>query len=68
MSLIIASAVIMMDWKWSRMMEYAGGTSLAGAGNSVVELHSVYVLGTLIYFSLLRSKLTETTLINVFGD
>ena len=43
-------------------MEYACGRSLTGAENYVVELKSIYVLGTLVYVSLLRSNLTYTTL------
>ena len=48
-------------------MEYACGRSLTGAGNCVVELKSVYVLGTLIYVSLLRNNLTYTTLLNGYN-
>ena len=44
-------------------MEYACGRSLTGAGNCVVELKSIYVLGTLVYVSLLRSNLTYTILL-----
>ena len=46
------------------MMEYACGKSLTGAENCVVELKSIYVLGTLVYVSLLRNNLTYTTLLN----
>ena len=49
-------------------MEYASGRSLTGAGNCVVELKSLYVLGTLVYVYLLRSNLTYTTLLNEFND
>ena len=47
-------------------MEYACGRSLTGAGKYVVELKSIYVLGTLVYVYLLHSNLTYTTLLNVF--
>ena len=43
-------------------MEYAFGKSLTSAGNCVLELKSIYVLGTLVYVYLLRSNLTYTTL------
>ena len=45
-------------------MEYVHGRSLTGAGNCVVKLKSIYVLGTLVYVSLQRSNLTYTTLLN----
>ena len=49
-------------------MEYAFGRSLTGTGNCVVELKSIYVLGTLVYVSLLRNNLTYTTLLTGFND
>ena len=49
-------------------MEYACGRNLTGAGNCVVELKNIYVLGTLVYVSLLRSNLTYTTLLNGYND
>ena len=49
-------------------MEYACGKSLTGAGNCVVESKSIYVLGTMVYVSLLRNNLTYTTLLNEFSD
>ena len=49
-------------------MEYACGRSLTGTGNCVVELKSIYVLGTLVYVSLLRNNLTYTTLLNGYND
>ena len=49
-------------------MEYAFGRSLTGAENCVVELKSIYVLGTLVYVSLLRTNLTYTTLLKGYND
>ena len=49
-------------------MEYAYGRSLTGTGNCVVELKNIYVLGTLVYVSLLCNNLTYTTLLNVYSD
>ena len=49
-------------------MEYACGRSLTGAGNCVVEVKSIYVLGTLVYVSLLRNNLTYATLLNGVND
>ena len=51
-----------------KMMEYACGRSMTGAGNCVVELKSICVLGTLVYVILLRNNLTYTTLLNDFSD
>ena len=45
-------------------MEFACDRSLTGAGNCVIELKSIFVLGILVYVSLLRNKLTYTTLLN----
>ena len=49
-------------------MEYVCGRSLTGAGNCVVEIKSIYVLGTLVYVYLLFSNLTYTTLLNGVND
>ena len=49
-------------------MQYACGRSLTGAGTCVVELTSIYVLGTLVHISLLRNNLTYTTLLNGYND
>ena len=49
-------------------MEYVCGRSLTGAGNSVVELKSIYVSGTLVYVYLLCSNLTYITLLNGVND
>ena len=49
-------------------MEYACGRSLTDAGNCIVELKSIYVLGTLVFVYLLRSNLTYSTLLNGIKD
>ena len=45
-------------------MEYICGRSLTGAGNCIVELKSIYVLGILVYVYSLRSNLKDTNLLN----
>ena len=49
-------------------MEYACGRSLTGARKCVIELKSIYALGTLVYVFLMRSNLTYTILLNGFND
>ena len=49
-------------------MEYVFGKNLTGARNCVVELKSIYVLGTLVYVFLLRNNFTYTTSLNEVND